>query len=44
MFGKYRSDEWSLLSNATANQLGFIIFLNNISKTIDIVAVSDENL
>lgn len=43
-FGKYRGEEWKLLENATANQLGFIMFLNNITKTIDIVSVSDDHL
>lgn len=44
LFGKYRGDEWAIMTNDTAKALGFIIFVNNISKTLDIISVSQENL
>lgn len=44
LFGKYKSDEWMTIPNQTANMLGFMIFSNKITKTIDIVSVSNEIL
>lgn len=44
LFGKYRGDEWTLLDNSTANSLGLMLFVNNITNVIDIIAISPDNL
>lgn len=43
-FGKYRSDDWVLLENSTASQLGILIFVNQTTKTADFVQVSRDSL
>lgn len=41
-FGKYRGEEWQLIENTTANLLGFMIFENSVTKSFDIVSVTNE--